>query len=692
MSNNIKDLKSEILEIASEVKKAAEAYYQQTEEVMTDAEYDTKFEYLEKQFELYRKGELSLDKETVKELNEVLNNITAGSEPEGTVVYHDYPMLSLAKAKNESELKAYHKRLVSGGAKGFTLQAKLDGLAMSAKYSNGKLVQLATRGDGVKGELLNHLIGHKEVNIVGLPLDVEKKEDFELRGELYISDAQFEEVKKARFEVTGEMFSNSRNAATGITKRSISGLGYKAEMSFSTYSVHEKGKLISFKELTGVECILPVDKLTLDELKKAKGSEVKVEVGVELADLEQAVKEFGELRDSIGIPTDGVVIKPTNEAEMLEKMGYTSRFPIAYIAYKYPGAKSVTVVEDIIVTVGKTGRLTPQAKVTPVEVDGVIISNITCHNYSWLNEMGIKVGSKVAVTRANDVIPAIDSVILAGDGDEIVAPEECPECGSKLKGDGTAYPKTLTCESLECPSKVFSYLKSIVGRNYLYLDSLGDVALKALVDSGMINSVVDLFRMDESELAEVVTGKTSTGGDRTIGSGNAKNIMKSIEKAKESTDSNKLLASLNMPGVGPNTAKRLIEHFGGIEEVLVVHPSKIAEVPQAGESLVETFNKYQAKALADFRELVSLGVKVNDPEEREEVEIKGSFSISGSVPEGFANRNEFVEYMEKNGWEYHKSPKKTTDYLFADPNGTSSKIKKAREHGTKIVNDLESLK
>lgn len=681
----------DIKQLIEEVSLAAKEYYQGGVSKLTDEEYDTKLAYLESIIEDVE----GVDKEKIAELTKT---VSAGSGPSGVVVVHETPMLSLAKADNYDSLKRYHKRLVDAGASGFILQAKLDGLALSAKYKGGKLAQLATRGDGVKGEALNHLIGHKEVEIKGLPLTSDV--DLEVRGELYITDSQFKEINEERFKVVGERFAHSRNAAVGITKRSISGLGYKAKMSFTAYSVHKEGVQVSSEglESKGFLEITELTKREVGAVKLIKGDNFKGEVivnEVNLEDLEKAVVDFGEARSEFNIPTDGVVIKPINDLELLEKLGYTSRYPIAYIAYKYPGAKATTTVEQVIVTVGKTGRLTPQAKVTPVMVDGVVISSITCHNYSWLNEMGIRPGAVVSVTRANDVIPAIDSVISEGKSAPVEVPSRCPECGGSLKSDGAKFPKTLVCESdvSECPSKLFFYMKSISGRNYLYLDSLGDVALKALVYQGYLKSPVDLFKLKEEEIAKVVIGETSTGGERTIGPGNAKNIIDSIESAKENTDSNKLLASLDLPGVGPNKAKLLINHFGGIEEVLRVSPKSLLEVPQSGESLVNTFINYQSAALAEFEEMKKLGVKVNDPEKKDSgVVVRGSFSVSGSVPKEFSNRNDFVEHLEKEGWEYHKSPKKTTNYLFADPDGTSSKIKKAKENGTKIIQNLEDLK
>lgn len=679
---------NKINNLINELNKAAEAYYQKNYELMTDHEYDTKVEYLES---LMNSSEIKLSDKQRKEIQKLLNTVSAGSKPTGTVVYHDYPMLSLKKAKNYDELKKYHERLVNNGAKGFTLQMKFDGLALSAKYESGKLIQLSTRGDGVKGELLNHLINHKEVDIIGLPNKIKHDEDFELRGELYITDAQFEKINKARTAANLDPFSNSRNAAAGIIKASIKGLGYKAELTFTEYSAHYNGKQIKIDTIKNNEEVSKVTDVTSNEVKRLSNHELKLDSceikSINFDELRKAVETFGKLREQFALPTDGVVIKPINEIEMLNKMGYTAKHPIAYIAFKYPGAKAITVIEEITVSVGKTGRLTPQARVRPVEVGGVTITNLTCHNYSWLNEMGIRKGATVAITRANDVIPAIDTIIDVGPNDAIKTPTHCPECGELLHSDGTKFPKTLTCENLECPSRLLYYMKSIVGRNFLYIEGLGDVVLEALVNQGILTSIVDLFKLDEKVLAKLPTGKTSTGNVRLLGEGNAANIMESIERAKENTDSNKLLASLNFEGMGPNTAKRLITHFGGIVEVLNKNPEDLKQVNQIGDSLVNSFARHKKRALIQLNELIKLGVKINDPVNKE---IKGTFSVSGSM-KGFANRDEFVKYMETLGWEFHKSPKKDTDVLFANPNGTSSKIKKAKANGTRIIDNLKDL-
>ena len=668
--------------LISELKKAAKAYYHGAAPVMSDEEYDLKLEALE---ELLTDEDFKND-----EIKSLFTSPSAGTTSNKNLVEHDVPMLSLAKAKNEEELLSYHKRLVANGAKGFKLQAKLDGIALSAMYNNGKLIRLTTRGDGVRGENISYLVESPELTIMYLPKVIDYKGKLELRGEIYASDKQFEEFSKNRFEALGGTFSNSRNAVSGILTKAKGGLGYRAELTFATYSTYKDAKPIEIEEVEkmGLNGIKPVYQLT-EEIVKELDSNALVEVDVNFDKLNDAVLRFGELRESFAIPTDGVVIKPTNEVEMLNKMGYTSHHPIANIAYKYPGGKAITTVEEITVTVGKTGRLTPQARVKPVEVDGVVITNITCHNYNWLYDMGIREGSTVAVTRANDVIPAISVVIDEGDHSMPKIPNVCPECGGALKGDGLSIPKTLVCASDLCPSKTLYYMKSVVSRQYLHIDGMGDVLMEALSNANMLNNLYDLFTLTSDDLANVTIGETSIGNERKLGKVRADKIIASIQNAKNNTSSNKLLASLNIPGVGPNTAQKLIEHFGGLESLINTDYARLYEVDGIGETIVSSFVNHGIRIKEELNELLSLGVRINDvlPDNKE---VVGTFSVSGSV-EGFANRGEFVKHMENLGWKFHRTPKKDTDVLFADPNGTSSKIKKAKSNGTRIIKSLSDL-
>lgn len=666
--------------LINELIENARLYYQTGRTRISDEQYDTYLEWLES---LIYHGKVEVD----ERIDELFNLVAAGTAPQGSTAQHDTPMLSLAKAKDEKGLQAYYDRLVKAGATGFKLEMKLDGMALSAKYVNGKLSHIATRGDGFKGELLNHLINDKNISIVGLPKEVDGG-NFELRGELHITKSQFDAINNARRESGGEEFSNSRNAVAGIARSEDEYLNYNIELTFSSFSKYENGKQVLLTKEDEDNGVISTEALTEEEIVKLKGSNVCIVDGLSFDSLKKAIDIFGTLRDSFESPTDGVVIKPINELEMMEILGFTSHHPIAHIAYKYPGSKVISYVEEITVSVGKTGKLTPRIRIKPVEIDGVIIEYVTGHNYNWIYEMGIRNGTAVLVTRANDVIPAIHSVVDYTRGVPPEVPTHCPECGELLEGDGLRMPKTLSCKNLSCPSRFFYYIKSIVGRNFLHIEGLGDKTIQALIDDGKLKSIVDLFTLSIDTIASTPAGSTSTGSVKLVGKGNAANIVDSINNAKLHTDSNKLLASLNFEGMGPNTAKRLIAKLGGIKQVLEADEQTLRSVDRVGDSLVNSIMSAKDKAIKELNELIELGVVINDPANLDE--SVGTFSVSGNV-EGFANRADFVKHMETLGWEYHNSPRKDTMVLFADPNGMSAKIKNARKNGTRIIEKLEDL-
>lgn len=665
--------------LIEELKAAAQAYYHDGEALMSDELYDSKLELLEK----------SLVEEDYnnKEIMALIESPSAGTLPARNLVRHKHPMLSLAKARNEDELMTYFKRASEAGAEGYSIQAKLDGIAASVLYKDGVLTQIVTRGDGKQGEDMTYIVNCKDLCVLGLPMNINVMGEIELRGEVFARHSQFDIFNKNRLEALGESFSNSRNAVSGILTRAERGLGYEAEITFATYSVWSGAEPL-YGDVVRNENVILVDDLTTHEIESIGEAFPTHNIKCE-DNLMRSIVKFGEARDTLDIPTDGAVIKPMNEVEMFKSMGLTSHHPIAFIAYKYPGVRELTTVEEITVTVGKTGRLTPNARVTPVEVDGVIITNLTCHNFSWLHEMGIRVGSHVEVTRANDVIPAIAKVVYEGPNEVMPVPTHCPSCGETLVGDGTELPKTLNCVNNNCPSRTLFFLKSVVGRQYLHIDGMGDVFLNALVEEHPVEDIIDIFSLTSEDLQHLKIGVTSTGNDKLLGKLTADKIIASIAYAKENTPSNRLLASMNIAGVGPNTSQRIIEHFSGLHNFLNADMDELQGVDGVGETVINTFHNNIDRIREMMYTLSKMGVHINDELKSHEVAV-GTFSVSGSV-EGFANRDEFVKHMQTLGWEFHRSPKVDTDILFADPNGTSSKIKKARDNGTRIIDKLSDL-
>lgn len=680
---------AEIQSLVEELQQASQLYYQNMSSTpMTDEEYDAKIITLEN---------LSTDPTNAHLFAEgtaahmLIHGVAAGTEPKGETVRHAVPMLSLQKAKSERELESWVTRMTANGAKSFSLQAKLDGFALSAHYSNGHLQELITRGDGEVGELVTYLVNDPNVSIEGLPQLISTNEDLEVRGEIFLTDEQFEEANHARVESGQEAFKNSRNAVVGLMRRSKLGLTTPASFTFGTYSYIITGAPQNLSELPSG--FLSVE--TLTRLQKPSLSLSGLEPGPEL---HGAVEAFGKARTGFSIPTDGVVIKPTNEAEMHVKMGSTGHHPVSQIAYKYPGEQGKSVIERFIITVGKTGKVTPTAVLSPVNVGGTTITRASCHNFRWCLDMNVRVGSVVMIHRANDVIPQVAFVVSnPTDSEELESPTTCPECGTELTWDGTeGWPaRTLTCENRDCPSRAMHALNLAASRNGFDFDGMSSAIINGLINSGKLITVADFFKLTESDLAETVLGYTESGNPRQLGKARAKHILSHIEQAKEASLW-RCLGALSVGSMGANTAKKLVKVFPTLEEVRNASVEQIADLDGFGLIRAQKIVSGLTYRSATIDEMLTAGVKFGSTTEAsseskaESSALQGlSFSISGEVPNPFNNRSEWVSYLEDNGAEFHGSPKASTSFMVADPSGSSSKIKKASSLGTQFLSAEE---
>ena len=691
--------------LINELLHAAQVYYQETNPIMSDSDYDAKIKYLRTL--VSEKTEYKNDDRVNKLLE---GDVAGGSEPDGNLISHTSPMLSLGKSNSIEDIKSYVDRLSNMGATGFTLQAKLDGYAISAVYHDGKLVQMSTRGDGNVGQDMSYLINNKEVTIVGLPKELNNPSDYELRGELFLRNSQFDKVNKARETSIGGTFKNSRNAVVGITKKAEQGLGYHAELTFSVYTLMVNNVYTNLDNLRKNEPeLVVVDKLTEDDWIK-QGGKGKLVVSTNIKDIFDKIDEFGSYRPSFDIPTDGVVLKPFDEAYFYETMGHTQHHPLAFTAYKYPAITKNTKIKSFILTIGKTGRLTPKAVIAPINILGTTIQNVTCNNFNWLYKNNIRINSVVAVGRANDVTPKIINLIIPGDEDLLKVPTKCPECGANLvyedinentdekcqhKISGVKFdrtnlpPKLIKCPNPKCPSRLFYFMRSVVGKQALDIDGLSNVFLSSLIDEGYITNVDSLFALNANEISKVKVGITDKGNPRKLGIVRARNLIKNINIARSSTPAYKMLNSLGFLNLGPSTSKILLDKFGSIINVLNADEQELTDVKGFSKIRIENFTSHQIDAKILYNKLLARGVVMNKPSVKKR--SGQSFSISGIVPDGFKNRNEFVNHMESLGWKYDTTPNKNTSIMFGDKYSTSSKIKKAKQFGIKIIESIDEL-
>ena len=659
-------------------------------------------------------------------------------------VTHIPPMLSLQKMKTEDALRSFIKKTSENGAESFKLQLKLDGLAVSVVYdAEGSLKLISTRGNGTTGEDCTYLSDPETtglfINFMPAGIDMStlashvpatsnssKVFEFEVRGEVLFIGDQFEKSSLARQEAGGDPFSNPRNAGAGLVNRAAKGLGFSAEMTFVVYSVLIDGKYVDLTK-SGNNLSTWMSRngfLTADDLTGIHAGQIKVSGLNDSDEVMNSIHALGTVLDGLPFEADGVVVKPTNEVAMLESMSSTSHHPLSQAAWKYSAQQAVSTVRSIEFTVGRTGRITPVAVFDPTPLDGTIVSKASLHNMNHLSNLDVRVGSTVIFEKANEIIPQIVSVVSSPENSESVpVPSSCPVCGTTLNyddKDGVWPPRTMTCTNSNCPSRTFQVVVNAVKRDNLDIDGLGPSVVEALGESGLVSSVADLYKLDENTLASLQTGTSSTSSPVLLGSVRASKIINQIDKSK-SLPFSRLLSSLGIPQIGRRASRKIAEHFGTIDKLLAASTEELSQVPtlgskraeilhdglQANSEIISTMRQLGVMFMPDqgsrvSRETSSSGdsaATLNPVDQEDETatateEIQSpvaglSFSISGKVPESFSNRNEMVDFIESNGGEFHSSPKASTTYMIADPQGGSSKIAKAHRYKVQFISPEE---
>lgn len=674
-----------ISSVADELIEASKVYYEGTSEpLLTDAEFD------EKQAFLASVADSITDMELLTKVQAILEGeLNLGAELLiSDEITHIVPMLSLAKANSEEQLKKFLEKMLDSGATGFKLQLKLDGFALSARYEDGVLKELATRGSGEVGENSSFLLDAQGVTILGLPRKIDQQGTVELRGELFFTEAQFADANGKRIEKTGEAFKNSRNAVVGLRLKATKGLDFPVEFSFAAYGAWEGKRPIELSSITG-ENFDTVEALTKRELGVRA---IPVEGLTTVADVLTSVDQLGELIDGFDAPNDGVVVKPSNEAQLLSELGNASHHPVSQIAYKYPTPSVPTEVIGITFSVGKTGKITPRAQLRPVEVMGTIVGSATLNNYDWIANkyaLDVRVGSQIMLTRANKVIPFISAVVANPEGTvPVEVPTTCPGCGDALHSeDGTWPPKTLRCLNRDCPSRdIFSVLNA-VGKANLNIDGMSGATVEYLHEEGKLNSIADIYRLTMDDLIESTFGYSPTGNPRKLGEKRAQNILDHIEASK-SLPLVRMLTALSIQTLGGRASKELVKHFGTIEAIRVATVEEIATIDKFGEKKAQLIVDGLAHRSKVIDEMIEAGVTFPAAQQAESSgdTLAGlSFAISGPVPAPFPNRGAWVEFIEANGGAFHSGPKATTSFMVADSEGSSSKVTKAKELGVQFI-------
>lgn len=594
-------------------------------------------------------------------------------------VKHAVPMLSIhTETDFEAEgARAFDDRVRKGLGLSesdpeveYDVELKFDGLAMNLRYEKGVLVSAATRGDGLVGEDVTANV--KTIRTVPLQLPAGVPDVLEVRGEVIMHKADFERLNDEQKMEGHKPFVNPRNAAAGCLRQLDPKVTAKRKLSFYAYGLGEVSAPLALTHSGTLDCLQKWGFPVASQRRVVKGWKA-------LAEFHDWVKS---IRQTLPFEIDGVVYKVNSLAEQNE-LGFISREPRWACAHKYPPEEALTVVEDIDVQVGRTGKLTPVARLKPVFVGGVTVSNATLHNEDFIAELGLKIGDTVVVRRAGDVIPEVVRVLTerrTGAEKDFVMPDHCPVCGSETFRDEEE--KDTRCTGgLFCPAQRRESLVHFASRLALNIDGLGEKVIDQLLEAGLIQTPADLYRITEEKLLTL----------ERFGKKSAANLVEAIEKSKETTLA-RFIYALGIRHVGESTARDLAQHFRSLEALMSADADALLKVNDVGEviaqSIIHFFEEPHNRHVIE--NLLDLGVHWPTPEASAVNDLVSgkTFVLTGTLPS--MGREEAKALLLAQGAKVASSVSKKTDYVVAGAEA-GSKLEKAQALGVAVIDEAKML-
>ncbi|MCE4966596.1 NAD-dependent DNA ligase LigA [Staphylococcus chromogenes] len=585
-------------------------------------------------------------------------------------VRHETPMLSLSNAFNEDDLRRFDQRVREAvGEVSYMCELKIDGLAVSLKYENGRLVQGLTRGDGTTGEDITENLK----TIHAIPLTLKQPISFEVRGEAYMPRKSFMKLNEEK-EKNGEApFANPRNAAAGSLRQLDPKLAAARKLDIFLYSIND---------FTELDATSQSEALTeLDELGFKTNSERIIAKTID--DVLDYIAHWTTSRDALSYDIDGIVIK-VNAIEHQEEMGFTQKSPRWAIAYKFPAEEVVTTLLDIELSIGRTGVVTPTAVLEPVHVAGTTVSRASLHNEDLIHERDIRIGDEVVVKKAGDIIPEVVRVILdrrPENTEKYHMPTHCPSCGHELvRIEGEV---ALRCINPKCQAQLIEGLKHFVSRQAMNIDGLGTKIIEQLYYHELIKDVADIFYLKKEDLLPL----------ERMGEKKVDNLMQAIENAK-SQSLEHLLFGLGIRHLGVKASRVLAEKYETMDRLMQVTENELVEIYDVGEKLAQSFVTYMGNE--DIRTLIDklktqqvnmnyTGQKTSQIEGHPEFQGK-TIVLTGKLEQ--MTRNEASEWLQRQGAKVTSSVTKSTDLVIAGKDA-GSKLTKATSLGTTIWNEQE---
>ncbi|CAH2781068.1 MAG: DNA ligase (NAD(+)) (EC [uncultured Caballeronia sp.] len=651
--------------LRTELERANYAYYVLDQPDLPDAEYDVLFKELQ-QIETNQLELITPDSPTQR----VGGQVATGFQP----VTHDVPMLSLNNGFADEDIIAFDKRVadtLGHTPVEYACELKFDGLAISLRYDDGIFVQAATRGDGTTGEEVTENVR----TIPSIPLKLKGKnipKRLDVRGEVLMLKRDFEKINARQRKAEQREFANPRNAAAGGLRQLDPKMTAQRQLSFFAYGIGV---------LEGAE--MPASHSALLDWYKEMGLPVNAERGVVQGaeGLLECFRKTSEKRDGLPYDIDGVVYK-VNQRDEQDKLGFVSRAPRFALAHKFLAQEALTQLLAIDVQVGRTGAITPVARLTPVFVGGATVTNATLHNEDEVRRKDIRIGDTVIVRRAGDVIPEVVGAILDRRPDnarEFVMPTECPVCGSKIERLPDEAVARCT-GGLTCPAQRKQALWHFAQRRALDIDGLGEKIIDQLVEQNIVRTPADLFNLGVATLAAL---------DR-FADKSAQNLYDSLEKAKQTTLP-RFLYALGIRHVGESTAKDLAKHFGSLDPIMAASVEELLEVNDVGPVVAESLHNFFSEAHNQMViEQLRAPSKVTWPEgppapkAPQSVLAGKTVVLTGTLPN--LSREDAKEMLEAAGAKVAGSVSKKTDYVVAGAEA-GSKLVKAEELGVPVLDE-----
>jgi DNA ligase (NAD+) len=664
-----KDVEKKIEALREKIRHHEYLYYVLDNPEISDADFDKLMQQL-KNLESEHPALVTPDSPTQR---------VGGKPREGFVkVPHSSPMLSLDNTYNEEELRGWERRvheLTGRSEVDYVCELKLDGMSLALIYEDGKLVRGVTRGDGSIGEDVT--LNVRTVRSVPLSIPKERLKKagipagFEVRGELLMPTASFKKINEEREKNGLPTFANPRNFTAGTVRQLDANITAERRMDFFPYILLQGGRTY-FDRHSKTLSALDAAGFKVNPNRKLVHS---------MEEVWAFIQEWEAKRDSLPYEIDGIVVK-VDRTGLQDELGFTGKAPRWAIAYKYAARAGITKLENVRWQVGRTGKLTPVAELSPVSIGGTTVRNATLHNMDEIERLGVKIGDWVQVERGGDVIPKVAKVIDDKEHPRgkvvIEAPEKCPVCGTKVvRTEGEV---DFRCVNANCPAKLAGTILHFASRGVMNIDGMGDALVMQLTDRGLVKNVADIYRLTKADLLSL----------ERMGDKSAQNILDEIEASKK-LPLERVIYGLGMRMVGERTAQFLAEHFGSMEALEQAGVEELQDVnevgPRIAESIVEFFSIPANRKLVERLGEAGLAFKGRKKERGTKLAGK-TFVLTGTLAK--YSRDEAKKMIEDAGGKVTGSVSKKTDYVVAGADA-GSKLDKAKELGVAVIDEQEMI-